>query len=158
MYAILIACSIVLKLNDDRSVWNSDIPNPNPIIYGNYRSDIKNPILPTYEVTKYTYTNSQLPNDLDKIIVDKIKSIKRQQILENFIKIENIKEIEEEMMYIESVNQISINNQKNSILDDINIPLYQMLNWLNFLEWEIINISPTKNMCSQIILQKKFII
>lgn len=40
MYAILIACSIVL--NDDRSIWNANIPNPNPIIYGNYRLDIKN--------------------------------------------------------------------------------------------------------------------
>lgn len=30
-----------------------------------------------------------------------------------------------------------------------------MLNWLNFLEWKIINIIPTKNMCFQIILQKK---
>jgi len=50
MYAILIACSIVLKLNDDRSIWNSDIPNPNPIINGNYRSSIKNPQSATYEV------------------------------------------------------------------------------------------------------------
>ena len=66
MYAILIACSIVLKLNDDRSIWNSSILNPNPIINRNYRSHIKNPQSPTYEVTKYTYTNSQLPNDLDK--------------------------------------------------------------------------------------------
>ena len=74
-------------------------------------------------------------------------------VRENFKIIEEIKKVEEKMINIKSLNQISINN--NGILDDINIPLYKMLDWLEFLEWKIISISTIRNSCSQIILKKK---
>lgn len=155
MHAILIACAHLINYDIHGSVWNPNIPNPEPPIYGNYRSYIKNPLLPAYTSSRYTYTFSQLPEDLDKLIVEKIKSKKRQKIIENFKKINEVKQLEEKMIDIESLNQISINN--NGILDDINIPLYQMLDWLEFLEWKIISISTTRDSCSQIILKKQHI-
>lgn len=153
MHAILIACSFSVKLDIHGSVWNSQIPNPDPPMYGNYRSYIKNPLLPTYISSRYTYTTSQLPEELDELLVEKIKSKKRQKIIENFKIIEEIKKLEEKMINIKSLNQISINN--NGILDDINIPLYQMLDWLEFLKWKIISISTIRDSCSQIILKKR---
>ena len=155
MHAILIACSFLVNLDIHGSVWNSNIPNPEPPMYGNYRSYIKNPLLPVYTSSQYTYTASQLPEELDELLVEKIKSKKRQKIIENFKIIEEVKKLEEKMINIKSLNQISINN--NGILDDINIPLYQMLDWLEFLEWKIISISTIRNSCSQIILKKEYI-
>ena len=155
MHAILIACSFLVNLDIDGSVWDSNIPNPEPPMYGNYRSYIKNPLLPAYTCLQYTYSTSQLPKELDELLVEKIKSKKRQKIIENFKIIEQIKKLEEKMINIKSLNQISINN--NGILDDINIPLYQMLDWLEFLEWKIISISTIRDSCSQIILKKEHI-
>lgn len=152
MHAILIACSFVVNLDIHGSVWNPNIPNPDPPMYGNYRSYIKNPLLPAYISSRYTYTTSQLPEDLDKLLVEKIKSLKRQKIIENFKIMLEIKQLEEKMINIKSINQISIND--NGILDDIDIPLYQMLDWLEFLEWKIINISTIRGSCSQIIIKK----
>ena len=157
MHAILIACSFSVNLDIHGSVWNSKIPNPDPPMYGNYRPYIKNPLLPAYTSSQYTYTTSQLPEELDKLLVEKIKSKKRQKIIENFKIIEEVKKLEEKMINIKSLNQISRNNNNIGILDDINIPLYQMLDWLEFLEWKIISISTIGNGCSQIILKKDHI-
>ena len=60
-------------------IWSTHGLSENTL--NSYRSDIKNPQSPTYEVTKYTYTNSQLPNYLDKIIVDKNGNVYPAEII-----------------------------------------------------------------------------
>lgn len=78
----------------------------------------------------HTYTNSELPADLDAAIVCKHKGVKEQKLFELG---GNHDSISKSMAKITSINQIHLaydHPDKNDCLDDIFIPLTMMIEWI----------------------------
>lgn len=162
MYAILIVETVVVLLCKDKLEWYPKIPNSEQTslprgIVPSYSSYIDNPIQPAYQICRNTYTNSQLPSELDHLVVDKYKSIKRQLIMESFYEFCDIKNIESDMAHVNSVNQISIKKQGNEHqpgpLDNIHIDLREILDLAENHGWKIL-FSTSNHHQSQFILHK----
>ena len=138
MWAVLRANTCTLILDANRQNWKPkmtvDIINPK---HPYYTKEIDNPAPPELQMVRHTYTNSELPADLDAAIVCKHKGVKEQKLLELG---GNHDAVLQSMTKITSINQIHLaynHPQKNDCLDDIFIPLPMMLEWISEEGWDI---------------------
>lgn len=131
MWAVLRANTRTLILDSHGQNWEPkitvDIINPK---HPFYTKEINNPSPPQLQMVHHTYTNSELPADLDAAIVCKHKGVKEQKLFELG---GNHDSISKSMAKITSINQIHLaydHPDKNDCLDDIFIPLTMMIEWI----------------------------
>ena len=163
MYAILVVETVSVLLCKDKTEWCGTIQNPEPqntisLPRGSWNFNNQNQVVhPSYQSVRHIYTKSQLPPELDEEIVNKFKSIKRQQIIESFDNFCDIKNTEEDFAHIYSINQIHIKQQSNNhqlgVLDNIFIDLREILDITEKLGWKILHSTMNRHY-SQFVLHK----
>lgn len=142
MHAVLRVVSTTVQLCADGAPWVSRVPNPvPPDEWYRHRGDlgsswskfIPNPKNPTYQVTRNTYANSELPADLDGAIVENIKALERQKVADEG---GDVVALDDSMQDVRSINQIGMLHFP-SVLDDVNVHLPLMLDWMAELGWTV---------------------
>ena len=137
MHAVLRVVSTTVQLCADGAPWSRHIPNPAerpPTHFGSWSHVIPNPVeRPTYQVMRNTYTNSELPADLDGAIVDTIKALKRQKVADEG---GDVAALDGSMQDVRSINQIGVRDFP-SVLDDVHVHLPLMLDWMAGLGWTV---------------------
>lgn len=158
-HAVLRVATTVERLTDEGRVWTPEIKNPNqrtpydPV----YCVLIPNPEPPALEIVRHTYTHSELPLSIDQAIVERLKSIRKQQNeQEREITPEDL---ENELDKIFSLNQIWLTSPYSKYppgpLDDLRISLPTMLDWFEELGWIVEKTTREYNTC-EIILRTKY--
>ena len=128
----------------NRTPWVSRIQNPCYMEMGDqvlgkecWSGHIPNPIAPSYCEVEHTYTRSEFPPELNAAIVEKIKALKRQKMIDDGTDLDHAFEA------IGSINQLWIGKHtpehEPGPLDDIKVKLPLMLDWLDECGWGIVS-------------------
>lgn len=138
-YAVLRVKTEVVALADDWSPWSSTVECAKPPGFmGSSLGVVPNPRGPAREVLRNTYTHSELPENIEACVVERIKDVARASATN-----------EDGWARITSLRQLWIGRRYPKYapgpLDGVYVDTPTMLNWIEALGWSVAGVTKEHN-------------
>lgn len=146
-YAVLRVKTEIVALADDWSQWSSTVECAKPPGFmGSSLGVEPNPRGPAREALRNTYTHSELPENLEACVVERIKDVARASATN-----------EDGWARITSLRQMWIGRRypkyARGPLDQIYIDTPTMLNWIEGFGWSVVSITTDHHFSDYLLYQ-----